>query len=55
MPLQKEVIKMKIKIFSDKFAEELEKQVNEFIADKKVKDIKFNYSENYYDVMIIYE
>lgn len=46
---------MKIKIFSSKFAEELEEEVNEFIADKKIKDIKFNYCDSYYDVFIVYE
>lgn len=49
------MIKMKIKIFSDKFAEQLEEDVNKFIADKKVKDIKFNFADNYYDVFIVYE
>ena len=46
---------MKIKIFSNKFAEKIEEEVNKFIADKDVKKIQFNYSDNYYDVFIVYE
>lgn len=48
---------MKIKIFFDDSTPYLEHEINEFIKDKKVIDMKFNKSNgsNYHYVLVMYE
>ena len=48
---------MKIKLFSGKYPETLENNVNDFIksADIDVVDIKFSSSDQFTDIMVIYK
>lgn len=48
---------MKIKLFSGKYSETLENNVNDFInsTDIDVVDIKFSSSDNYTDIMVIFK
>jgi len=44
-----------VKIFTSGKEEVVTKNINEFIKDKNVIDIKFNTTECSYDVLVIYE
>lgn len=48
---------MKIKLFSGKYPETLENNVNDFIktSDIDVVDIKFSSTDSYTDIMVIYK
>lgn len=53
--LIKGVEKMKVKIFSNLFISDLEKEINDFIKDKKIKDIKNFSRKDYASVIVMYE
>lgn len=44
-----------VKIFMDRFADHVEKQINEFIKDKTIKDFKIAVNEEVLVVMVVYE
>lgn len=46
---------MKIKVFSYSDTRELEKDVNEFISNVSVIDIKMGSSDKYTDILVIYD
>ena len=46
---------MRVKIIVERLYEELENEINEFISDKSVKDIKLTESEDFWSVLIMYE
>lgn len=46
---------MKVKTIGSNFLAHLELKVNRFIKDKIVKDIKYQYYNNYFTCLIIYE
>lgn len=46
---------MKVKIIGSNFMNSLEAKINDFIKDKIVKDIKYQYYNNYFTCLIIYE
>lgn len=46
---------MKIKLFSNVNIEILEKEVNAFLATVTVIDVKFSTTDNYNDIMVIYD
>lgn len=46
---------MKIKLFTSSSNEALEKDVNAFLATVTVIDIKFSSSDQYNDIMVIYD
>ena len=46
---------MKVKIFSNLFISDLEKEINNFIKGKKIKDIKSLSRKDYAAVIVMYE
>ena len=53
--LIKGVEKMKVKIFSNLFISDLEKEITDFIKGKKIKDIKGLPRKDYTAVLVMYE
>lgn len=45
---------MKVKIFKNFSYGDLEKDINDFIEDKSIEDIKFIIKDNFYYGMVIY-
>lgn len=45
---------MKVKIFKNFSYGDLEKDINEFIEDKSIEDIKFIIKDNFYYGMVLY-
>lgn len=45
----------KVKIFVESQSEKLENEVNEFIRDKKVSDMKFTSDSEFWSVLVMYE
>ena len=47
--------KMRVKLIFGQLEHELESEINEFISGKKVFDIKFTESEDFWTALIMYD